>query len=57
MDDERSGKWLIEIFVSYQEAIDKRIKSETPQWLKVALDDDRKNRTPVRDSAARLDSL
>ena len=57
MDEELTREWLVEIFVTYQEAIDERRKSHSPEWLKQALDDDRENRPSVGDSAARLDSL
>ena len=57
MKDEISREWLVEIFVTYQEAIDKRRNSHSPMWLKEALEDDRRNQASVRDSAARLDSL
>ena len=57
MNDDISRQWLVEIFITYQEAIDKRRNSLSPMWLKEALDDDRKNQSSVRDSAARLDAL
>lgn len=57
MDEDISREWLVEIFITYQENIDRRRRSQSPLWLKEALEDDRKNRSSVRDSAARLDSL
>lgn len=57
MCDEFSTKWLVEVFVTHQEAIDQQRKSRTPMWLKDALEQDRESRGPVRDSAASLDSL
>lgn len=57
MDNDISREWLVEIFITYQEAIDRRKQSQSPLWLRDALEDDRRNRASVRDSAARLDSL
>jgi len=57
MDDDFSARWLVEIFVSYQESIDKSRGSNSPMWLKEALDEDARCQASVRDSAARLDSL
>lgn len=57
MNEELTREWLVDIFITYQEAIDERRNSRSPLWLKEALEDDRQNRSSVRDSAARLDSL
>ena len=57
MDSELSGEWLVEIFITYQEAIDRRRNHQSSMWLKEALEKDRECTTSVRDSAAVLDSL
>lgn len=57
MNDELSREWLVEIFITYQETIDRRRETNSPMWLKEALDEDERTRASVRDSAAHLDSL
>ena len=58
MEDELSREWLVEIFLGYQESIDRRRKSGTGrQWLREALDSDREREPIGSGSAANLDSL
>lgn len=58
MRDESSANWLVEIFLQYQESIDSYRKNERGrEWLKDALDSDRKSKSTGFDSAARLDSF
>jgi hypothetical protein len=57
MDDGNSSAWLVEVFVVYQESIDRRVRSGSPTWLKDALEEDLRSKGPVRDAAAQIDSL
>lgn len=57
MDDSNSSAWLVEVFVAYQESIDRRVRSGSPTWLKNALEEDLRSKGSVGDSAARIDSL
>lgn len=57
MDNRNEVKWLVEIFVQYQEMIDSRRKVGTERmWLKEALEIDKKKRDDSFDSAASLDA-
>ena len=56
MEDELSREWLVEIFLSYQESIDRRLKSGTGrQWLREALDSDREREAIDSASAANFE--
>jgi hypothetical protein len=58
MKDDSSAKWLVEIFLQYQESIDSRRKGGNErQWLKDALESDRECKPTGFDSASRLDSF
>lgn len=57
MDNQNEMKWLVEIFVQYQETIDNQRKvSSQKMWLKEALDVDRKKRQEDNNSASSLDA-
>lgn len=58
MNDGGSTEWLVEIFLQYQEALDRRREvSGDRLWFKEALDADRENKARLHDSASVFDSL
>ena len=57
MNEELSREWLVEIFITYQEAIDRSRKASSPMWLKDALKKDREKNSSNQATAAVFDAL
>lgn len=57
MEDVDKTKWLVDIFLQYQESLDKqREKRGTALRFKDALESDRRNRSRGHNSASTIDS-
>lgn len=58
MENRAENSWLLDIFLQYQNEIDRQRKIYGDrQWLKDALETDRQKRIDGRDSASSLDAL
>ena len=58
MENRAENNWLLDIFLQYQTEIDRQRKIYGDrQWLKDALETDRRKRIDGRDSASSLDAL
>jgi hypothetical protein len=58
VDDPKEVQWLVEVFLEYQEALDRvRAAQGDRRFLKEGLDIDKKRRARLFDSASSIETL